>query len=143
MPPQNTPESFWKKVKRGRGCWLWLGAVRTRDGYGGFTLCGKKYSTHRISWMYSFGEIPKDMCVLHHCDNPLCVRPSHLFLGTLSDNMIDMTKKERHPCRKLNRRQVNLIRWVGDSITQQNLGKIFGVSQSQVKNILRYKQWKW
>ena len=76
------------------GCWLWTGAV-DGDGYGVLYNSGDDRKTHRISWMIRFGPIPKGMSVLHKCDNPPCVNPDHLFLGTALDNMHDAMKKGR------------------------------------------------
>lgn len=74
--------------------------MRNRRGYGSFTLdgsLGESVAAHRFSWELHFGEVPDGMYVLHKCDNPPCVRPDHLFLGTQSDNMYDMWDKGRHP----------------------------------------------
>ena len=85
---------FWDKVdKYGEFCWLWRGA--RRDGYGMFWFKGKIVSAHRVSWELRFGGIPVGMQVLHKCDNRLCIKPEHLFLGTQADNLLDAVKKGR------------------------------------------------
>ena len=93
------PERFWKNVQKTDGCWLWTGTVSSRGKYG--TLCwaygNKPIRAHRLSWLLHKGPIPNELCVLHHCDNRLCVRPSHLFLGTRKDNYHDMARKGRRP----------------------------------------------
>src|SRR5712691_475593 len=80
-------------------CWEWP-KHRNSDGYGGFALYlnnGKKEErTHRVAWILAYGLIPKGMSVLHHCDNPPCCRPSHLFLGRQRDNIYDMFIKKRN-----------------------------------------------
>jgi hypothetical protein len=78
------------------GCWNWRGYLNN-NGYGTISIDGVEEYAHRASWMFFFGKIPEGMCVLHHCDNPSCVRPDHLFLGTMSDNSKDMWRKGRHP----------------------------------------------
>lgn len=94
-------DSFWEKVDKNpqgyKGCWEWTGAT-LRKGYGQFRRKELKpeAAAHRISWRLTYGEIPKGMCILHKCDNPPCVRPDHLFLGTKKENSQDMTKKRRH-----------------------------------------------
>jgi hypothetical protein len=87
-------EKFEKYVTKQKGCWLWSG-TRNRGGYGYFHINRRCVLAHRASWVIHFGEIPNGLCVLHKCDNPECTRPSHLFLGTRQDNMIDMDQKGR------------------------------------------------
>lgn len=93
---------FWSNVKKTRGCWWWVGA-KFSNGYGRF-WASKEYLAHRASWLLINGSVPKGLHVLHHCDNPSCVRPEHLFLGTQKDNMIDMRIKgrgDKHHYRKM------------------------------------------
>lgn len=85
---------FWEKVDKSGNCWIWQGSVN-KEGYGGVQVKGMTWSTHRYSWFIEYGEIPKGLCVLHKCDNPSCVRPDHLFLGTQKDNVIDCYNKGR------------------------------------------------
>lgn len=90
---------FWSKVKKTKTCWIWT-AGRERRGYGTFApngRSGKRIKAHRVSWFLAFGSRGlNENHVLHHCDNPSCVRPSHLFLGTDLENMRDMCAKKRH-----------------------------------------------
>lgn len=79
----------------GERCWEWM-AGKDSDGYGGFFLSGKNEKAHRVAWMFRFGEIPEGLGVLHHCDNPGCVNPLHLFLGDHKTNMGDKAQKGRH-----------------------------------------------
>lgn len=87
---------FWPKVNKTETCWLWT-ANKNNQGYGLiYSLeADRKLLAHRVSWELANGPIPEGMCVLHQCDVPLCVNPSHLFLGTLAENMIDKERKGR------------------------------------------------
>ena len=87
---------FWRKVDRksyGK-CWEWIGCVGD-SGYGQGGTRNNRYSAHRFSWELHYGEIPNGLLVCHHCDNPSCVNPKHLFIGTQKDNINDMDKKGR------------------------------------------------
>ena len=86
---------FWDKVEKTDGCWMWT-ASTFNDGYGKFKFEGKNRRAHRMSWIIENGEIPEGMLVMHSCDNPLCVNPSHLSLGTPKENTRDMVNKNRH-----------------------------------------------
>lgn len=85
---------FWAKTDRSGECWLWTGA-KNPAGYGSFSMNGTNDMAHRTSWTLTYGPIPEGMFVCHHCDNPPCVRPDHLFLGTALDNMLDKVAKGR------------------------------------------------
>jgi hypothetical protein len=88
---------FWRKSKRKKGCWIWQGA-KTKGAhlvYGQVERGGKRWRTHRYAWLLAYGPIPEGLFVCHRCDVPLCINPSHLFLGTHGDNMDDMSKKGR------------------------------------------------
>lgn len=80
-------ESFWTKVQRGDDCWPYGAGA----GYGKF----RGMPAHRAAWILTNGRVPPGLFVLHHCDNPPCVRPDHLFLGTQTDNMRDASQKGR------------------------------------------------
>lgn len=89
------PDRFWEKVNKTEDCWIWMKS-KDGSGYGTISYLGKVYKAHRLSYELEFGSFDKSLRVLHLCDNPSCIRPSHLFLGSQSDNMIDMVKKGRH-----------------------------------------------
>lgn len=152
-PKRSTPPEvrFWDKVKKSDGCWKWIGA-RDAQGYGIIRLgkeSGFKNShAHRLSWMIHFGEIG-DACVLHKCDNPECVNPNHLFLGTLAENSADMAQKgracrgERHPLARLNAEKVHGIRQAaGSGLNQFQIARIFSISQPTVSSVLLRKTWR-
>jgi hypothetical protein len=88
--------SFWGRVniKSQDECWNWTGGL-DGNGYGRLDFKGKRYGSHRLSYILSIGDIPGGMFVCHKCDNPLCCNPSHLFIGTLQDNNADRVKKGR------------------------------------------------
>lgn len=95
MIAENAIARFWPKVDKAGDCWIWKASKR-RKGYGQFQLNGTMVSAHRVAWQIEHGEIPAGLLVCHHCDNPSCVRPDHLFLGTNSDNQKDAGAKKRH-----------------------------------------------
>lgn len=87
-------EILYSKInKTESGCWEFTGALRS--GYGAIKFKGKTCGAHRVSYEISFGEIPEGMLVCHKCDNPKCINPDHLFLGTYSENMQDCKVKNR------------------------------------------------
>ncbi len=88
-------DRFFHKVDKASDCWGWL-AGKDKDGYGKIKVSGKTVQAHRLSWNIHNGSVPEGVHVLHHCDNPSCVNPDHLFLGTHLDNMHDRDAKGRN-----------------------------------------------
>ena len=140
---------FWSKVNKAGDdeCWEWTGGCR--NGYGRFVLRWCQTYAHRISWELAFGEIPKGLCALHKCDNPPCVNPKHLFLGTKKDNTDDMIKKGRHVvlygeetwnCKLTDAQVVEIRRRYGrlgiDGETSGALAKEFGISSQYVLDLV-------
>lgn len=93
-PPAVVNREFWNRVKKSDNCWIWKGCKDTR-GYGIMCVNGKPMRAHRYSYANEVGEIPEGQIVCHSCDNPVCVRPDHLFVGTHKDNSDDKMRKER------------------------------------------------
>ena len=133
------------------GCWLWTAAIRT-DGYGIMNVHGKCTAAHRVSYRLHNGLIPKGegphgTCVLHHCDNPICVNPDHLFLGRNKDNVDDRERKgrnitfqgEQHWKARLTASDVRAIR--NDFRTCIEVGKDYGIQFAQVSAIRRRTAW--
>lgn len=102
MPIDGWQKRFLKKVKKTAYCWEWQ-AAKTTGRFGGYGCLNvrltdgtkKTMLSHRLSWLLHKGEMPGNLCVLHKCDNPSCVNPDHLFLGTRQDNVADMVSKGR------------------------------------------------
>lgn len=138
-----------EKVEKTDACWLWTGA-KNKDGYGQLFVDGIAKSTHRISWEVHHGAIPDGLHVLHKCDNPPCVNPDHLFLGTNQDNVVDRESKGRNfvsrnvgisnPSAKITQANADEIR--DSNLTQKELAAKFGVSISLVSAIKKNKVWR-
>jgi HNH endonuclease len=95
---RNPIDVFWSKVAKTDHCWTWEGS-RHPQGYGTLSVGRKTVRAHRFSYELANGPFDASLDVCHHCDNPSCVRPDHLFLGTARDNMRDASRKGRVPGR--------------------------------------------
>lgn len=155
LPPMGWEDRFWAKVWKTSSCWLWT-AAQDRDGYGWFKKDRKQVYAHRIAWLIEYGEDPT-LFVLHRCDTPSCVRPSHLFLGTNTDNIRDASRKGRlatgdrngskkfslkgelSPASRISDVEAYeiCVRYLEEGITQQQLADEYGISNQQVSNIVR------
>lgn len=155
---------FQAKVERTSDCWLWHG-TRDPHGYGILWVRGRNVRAHRLSWELHYGPVPAGMNVLHHCDNPTCVRPDHLFLGTHADNVADKVAKgrqasgERHGARRHRERmprgerngnarlaaddvrEIRRLYAVGTA-TQTALAARFGVTQRVIWQIVHRLTWR-
>lgn len=155
-PVPTLEERFWGKADR-RGpdeCWEWT-ASKDRFGYGQFfPRNGKRVGAHRFAWELTHGPIPRGpgyhgFCVCHECDNPGCVNPRHLFIGTQSENSLDMWSKGRHPRTfrrgeshhnaKLTDDEVRRIRrdYTGARGEQVAFARQYGVSKSLISLVLK------
>jgi hypothetical protein len=142
-------DRFFAKVNKTDSCWLWTGC-RTAGKYGYFSL-GKLMPAHRASWLIHNGPIPEGQCVCHRCDNPICVNPAHLFLGTHKTNAEDRNGKrreargERHGLAKLTEEDVRQIRALVDPNRYHNgsstVARQFGIDRLTVNAIVHRKTW--
>lgn len=130
-------ERFWSKVKKTDSCWLWT--AKTDGGYGRFWYEGRLVGAHRFSWLLANDEMPS-LHVLHKCDNPLCVNPDHLFLGTDKDNHLDRDIKGKNGRAILTQDQVKDI--INSQEKQNKLAERYGVHESQISRIKRNKAWR-
>ncbi len=137
-------ERFWSKVEKSQepdGCWLWKGATNGK-GYGKIVVAGHNWQTyaHRVSWMIHNGAIPEGLEILHNCpsgDNPACVNPAHMFVGTHKQNGEDMAKKGRaHKGFKLGEADILEIIRLRPTTTGKALALRFGVSQTTISQIV-------
>lgn len=157
------PERFWAKVRKSSNCWEWTGAKNTK-GYGNVSVWKVgTFKAHRIAWQLSYGPIPDGKCVLHHCDNPGCVRPDHLWLGTNLDNIRDMWKKGRarpgvigplplekrargdsHGMAKMTSTLVSQLRaeYENGNTNISHLAVKYGVTRRTIKDALIRKTWQ-
>lgn len=149
-------ERFWAKVdKRGPDeCWPWIGFCKP-SGYGQFWWDGTMRQAHRVAWILTRGEIPDGLYACHHCDNPPCVNPAHLWLGTRAENRRDQGEKgrdqfprpwqqgERHWSAKLSAEDVAEIRreYAAGGVTQTALAARYGIRNGHVSRIIRREVW--
>jgi hypothetical protein len=158
---KNYKKLFFERIdKIKNGCWEWKGPF-FENGYGQAPRYKNKSTrAHRISWMLFNGNIPKDMLVLHKCDNKKCVNPKHLFIGTQKDNIRDMMNKGRdnfYPLfkngygisgesstSKLTKKEVAYIRkeYTEKKITPKELSKKYNISRSAIYKVIHHETWK-
>lgn len=137
------------------GCWIWQGDCDPPPSlpYGILCYKGKKYRTHRAIFTLTKGEIPKGLSVLHECDVPQCCNPTHLFLGTQTDNLNDMylkgrqnpgtTKGQNHPHSVLTERQViEILRRFANGAKRIELIREYGCSEGAMDHLLSGRSWK-
>jgi hypothetical protein len=144
-------------IRAESGCWLWQ-RHRTASGYGMLYYDGKMRSAHRVSFFVYRRPIPVGLCVCHSCDNPACVNPDHLWLGTQKENLQDASRKGHmlgsqsphptlqgacNPQAKLNNRQVSVIRRARTlGVSCRFLATCFPVSHHTISEITRRVAWK-
>jgi hypothetical protein len=131
------------------GCWEWTAAC-DKNGYGWFWMDGENLASHRASWILHKGPIPEGKLVCHKCDNPPCINPDHLFLGTAQDNSSDAKKKGRtlrgicHPRAVITPEIANRIRtqYQFRKTTHVMLAERYGIGRTLVQHVLYRKAWK-
>jgi len=138
-------ERFWTKVSKRthEECWNWTAGIN-RDGYGKFWWNNREIGAHRFSWIITNGNIPEGKLVLHKCNNPGCVNPSHLYIGDGSDNMIDKShsgyKHKQLAQRCVSASDISTIKKLFfQGIKQDGIATRLGISQATVSNIIRGK----
>ena len=154
---QNIERRFFRYAIQQDGCWGWSGKGLCR-GYPLIRTTTQSYRANRVSWMIHRGIIPEGMHVLHHCDNPICTNPDHLFIGTHLDNINDMIAKGRgvfqvapeklrhagseHGNSKLTEHDVIEIRNLrAGGMRQWEIAKRFGITRGNVGHIVRRQAW--
>ncbi|GHB52667.1 hypothetical protein GCM10010331_45380 [Streptomyces xanthochromogenes] len=148
-----TAEDFWARVEKTESCWLWRGGTRG-NGYGTFWADRKRYYAHRYAFFLTHDHMPKGI-VLHACDTPRCVRPSHLSDGTPADNVLDMWSKgrgkpppvlvgEAHPHTRLTEATVLHIReqYASGQYSQRSLARTYGMDHASIGAIVRHETWR-
>lgn len=170
--PVPTVERFNKYVDKSGGpdaCWPWTAAKRGPMGYGGFTIGSlkdgskRRETAHRVAYLLQFGAIPKGKSILHHCDNPPCVNPKHLYAGTATENVRDCVDRgrrgvgykkpnfvhrtgvhlgEKNPRAKLTREQaISIIRGRQGGATYAAMASEMGVSPETVRAVASGRNW--
>jgi HNH endonuclease len=166
LSPTKRIEHFWSRVfvtESPDACWIWDGTT-TQHGYGKIrTGRGTTTGAHRFAWESKHGPIPHGLRVLHRCDNPICVNPDHLFLGTQRDNIHDMIEKRRHLHGDAHRAAVSLRLPRGSHVhgakltedgvramraryaqgeSMRQLAAAFGIRKGTVWQVVTGKSWK-
>jgi len=147
-------ERFWSKcaIEPDGGCWLWTRCTFS-NGYGKYTFGGRTHYAHRLAYEMHHGVSPGQAFVCHRCDNPPCINPEHLWLGTARDNALDMHAKgrnrttprqgEAHHANKLEERDVIIMRllaeWLGVPLCR--IASMHGVSYMQAKRVVAREAW--
>jgi len=150
FPPLIESARFWSRVDKTESCWVWRGKKNVR-GYGQFWAAAQRLElAHRTAWRLIRGPIPVGKLALHKCDNPGCVRPDHIFLGTDLDNSADCRAKgrsrsgvgERNGRARLTDAQVEEIRraYIPGSTRMVDIAREFGISNSHVSQLVNNRQ---
>ena len=149
--PPRTTNQFWERVSKGDGCWEWMGK-RNQQGYGAVWFHGVHWRAHRLAWQLTHATAPGTLEVCHRCDNPACVRPDHLFLGTSKDNSSDREQKGRgnhydgHGRAKLTADAVAEIRRLyrprDKELGGPALARKYGVHHKRIYDVIHGRAWQ-
>lgn len=160
MPTDSLAARFWRRVDKDgptvanmdTPCWVWTGRRDVRGGYGVMRVDGHDRKAHRLVHRLAGREVPQDLCVCHHCDNRLCVRPDHHFIGTIGDNVADAKMKgrlnginrgQRNGSARLTEASVLEIRRLSAAgYTRVRVASMFGVSSPLVTAIVQRRLWR-
>jgi hypothetical protein len=136
---ETNAEKFDRHYEKTEACWNWTGSL-DRYGYGKFRLDNQTFKAHRYSYQHYYGDFNESLHVLHHCDNPRCVNPHHLFLGTNRDNVADRTAKKRHgetSKRLTANEKAAILTAVEQGQSLQSLAQHFQVHISTIRRVLK------
>ena len=128
-----------------KSCWNWTASTGSQNKYGHLRFEGKYEYAHRFAWEYFIGNIPEGLQVLHHCDNPLCCNPKHLYLGKPVDNMRDRDRRGRNGAAKYDQDTIKEIRdnYKSGSYTYPELANKYGCHKTTIGKIIRKITYKW
>ena len=145
MPRISVFTRFWLKVKGGKPseCWEWQGyTMKTKGGYGQINIAGEVKYAHRVSYEFLYGPIPSGMLICHRCNNPKCVNPGHLYMGTDADNAADKSRKDffNGPPRFYAGEIWLMRRLFAAGIPRYLVARIFRCSKGTVSNYAREKK---
>lgn len=140
-------DRLWSRVDKSDRCWLWMGH-RNALGYGKLSVEGRFVPVHRAAWIDCVGEIPDGLFVCHRCDNPPCVNPAHLFLGTQEDNVADRDAKNRTArgesqggAKLTDDTAREILDMLADGISQTALAKEYGITQGAISHMVCGRTW--
>lgn len=140
MKDGSAGKNFWAQIKKTSTCWPWMGS-RNDKGYGHIQINKRHIYVHRFIWMWFNGAIPDGLEVCHKCDNPSCLNPKHLFLGSHADNMNDCARKGRNGNAKLTEWDIREIRRRTD-MPVIALARAFMVGGRNIRELKARRTWK-
>jgi hypothetical protein len=142
-------ERLARRSERVGDCLVWQGTKGNADGHGRINDHGVSRWTHRVAWEIAYGPIPTGKFVCHKCDNPPCIEPTHLFLGTAKDNSKDMAQKdrsrfgERATSVRLTAELVSLTKkWLSEGVSRKAIAETLGVSYMAIADIDAGRTWR-